>query len=74
MIASLDDDNWETVFDEFVDAVWDTDGILTRDNFEKRLRRNYTCVFNSKKLRTMVKVTEKSYSDEESNSDISGSD
>jgi hypothetical protein len=65
-IEQFDDDNWETVFDEFVDAVFDVNGVLTRDAFEKSVRKNYNCVFNSKKLRTMVKVTEKDFSEEES--------
>ena len=71
LIENFDDDNWETVFDEFVDAVFDVDGTLSRDDFEKRIRRQYNCVFNAKKLRTMVKVTEKEHSDEDELDEIS---
>jgi hypothetical protein len=39
LIAKFDDDNWDTVFEEFVDAVFDVDTTLSRVNFEKRVRR-----------------------------------
>lgn len=69
LINNLNDDNWDEVFEDFVDKVYDADSILPRTNFERNVRKNYPALFNPAAMRQMVKVTADVPSDDEHASD-----
>lgn len=57
LVKELNDDNWDEVFDDFIDKIFDVDTILPRTNFEKRVRNIYPAIFNPAELRKIVNVT-----------------
>jgi hypothetical protein len=71
LIENFDESNFDDVFEQFIDKVFDVDSICTRDVFEKRVRRSYSAVFNPKQMRKIVKITDHAYSDEDEESEVS---
>ena len=60
------DDNYDELLEDFLDKVFDTDGILPRTNFEKQVRLKYPAVFDASELRKIVLKTPNVSSDEDS--------
>jgi hypothetical protein len=73
MLSKLDDSNYDELFDDFLDVVFDCDGVLPRTNFEKAVRTKYPQIFDPAALRkkaTTIKNVVDSDEDSDPNQDF----
>ena len=66
MLSKLDDSNYDEIFDDFLDKVFDCDGVMPRTNFEKEVRSKYPRIFDPAALRKLATTIKNVDSDEDS--------